>query len=230
MNEVHDHIQALIAAYAIGAVPDDEVPAIRSHILSCGACFAEVESYTEALSLLPACVDPVPLPKGFIQRVMQAARGESAVKESQPRAGRRWWRTLVPAVAAVATVSLLGMTVALVHSMDRQREYRAAVTSLIGDRDALSLEGPGGAQAAVASTDEGLVLVTVDLGEAPRDRDYQLWLMRDGVPTPAVTFDVGESLVVVESPEDFPSYDGAAITVEPDGGSRQPTTEPVLTS
>ena len=232
MNDIHDRIQSLIAAYTMGAVPEDEVPAIRSHILSCETCFAEAESYTEALSLLATSVDPVELPKGFTDRVLQAARGEPPIPAPAKVAsgGRRLWRVLVPAVAALAIVSLLGTTAALVGSLDRQREYETAVASLVADPDALSLDGPGGADAVLASTDDGLVLVAVNLGEAPQGRDYQLWLMKDGVPTPAVTFDADDSVVVVESNGDLSSFDGAAITVEPDGGSRQPTTEPVLST
>ena len=230
MNEIHDRIESLIAAYAMGAVPEDEVPAIRAHILSCEACFAEAESYTEALAALSISVAPVPLPDGFTARVLSAARGEAVPPAERSGVARRWWRVLAPVVAVVATISLLGTTVALVRSADRQREYDRVVAALIRDPDALSLHGPGGAEAVLASTDDGLVLVTLELGEAPRGRDYQLWLMNDGVPEPSVTFDVTGSVVVVESEDDLEGYEGAAITVEPDGGSLQPTTEPVLTS
>lgn len=229
-NEIHDRIQSLIAAYAMGAVPEDEIPRIRSHILSCETCFAEAESYTEALAMLAVSVEPVDLPPDFPDRVLQAARGDTTALAKRPKVASRArrWRMLAPALAVVAVISLLGTTAALVRSMDRQRQYEQVVASLVSDRDALTLDGPGGAEAVVASTDDGLVLVAVDLGEAPRGRDYQLWLIKDGLPTPSVTFDVDDSVVVVESTGDLVSYDGAAITVEPDGGSRQPTTEPVL--
>lgn len=230
MNEIHDRIESLIAAYAMGAVPEEEVPAIRAHILSCEACFAEAESYTEALEALATSIAPVPLPHGFAERVVSAARGDSVEQAGRVGAARRWWRALAPVVAVAATISLLGTTIALVRSTERQRDYERIVAALVRDPDALSLRGPGGAEATLASSDGGLVLVAVDLGEAPRGRDYQLWLMKDGVPAPSVTFDVSGSVVVVESEDDLQGYEGAAITVEPDGGSRQPTTDPVLSS
>ena len=230
MNEIHDRIESLIAAYAMGSVPEEEVPAIRAHILSCEACFAEAESYTEALAVLATSVAPVALPDGFAARVLSEARGKAVTPAKGVVTPRRWWRVLAPTVAVIATISLLGTTVALVRSADRQREYDRVVAALIRDPDAISLHGPGGAEAVLASSENGLVLVTLELGEAPRGRDYQLWLMKDGVPEPSVTFDVTGSVVVVESGDDLEGYEGAAITVEPDGGSRQPTTEPVLTS
>lgn len=230
MTEIHDRIESLIAAYAMGAVPEEEIPAIRAHILSCEACFAEAESYTEALAALATSVAPASVPEDFADRVLTKARGESVSPARGTGARRRFWRALAPVVAVVATIFLLGTTVALLRATDRQREYQKVVASLVRDPDAFSLEGPGGAEAMLASSDGGLVLVAVDLGEAPRGRDYQLWLIKDGVPTPGVTFDVTESVVVVESDEDLNAYEGAAITVEPDGGSRQPTTEPVLST
>lgn len=230
MNDIHESIESLIAAYAMGAVPEEEVPAIRAHILSCEACFAEAESYTEALAALATSVAPASVPEGFADRVLTKARGEPVSPARGTGAGRRFRRALAPVVAVVATIFLLGTTVALLRATDREREYQRVVASLARDPDAFSLEGPGGAEAMLASSDGGLVLVAVDLGEAPRGRDYQLWLIKDGVPTPGVTFDVTESIVVVESDEDLDAYEGAAITVEPDGGSRQPTTDPVLST
>ena len=136
----------------------------------------------------------------------------------------------MPGVALLSVLALIGTGVALVRSADRQRDYLSAVASLVRDPNAFALEGPGGAEARLASTGEGLVLVAVDLGEAPTARDYQLWLIKDGVPTPGVTFDAGDSVVVIEAPQDLEGYEGAAITVEPEGGSRRPTTDPVLST
>ena len=233
MTDVHDEIQPLIAAYAMGAVPEDEIPAIRAHILTCEICFAEAESYTDTLSALAASVPSVPLPAGFAERVVAEARGGSSETAPEPvsPSRRRWsWRSLIPAVAVLSVLSLIGTSVALVRAADRQRDYMSAVASLVHDPNAFALEGPGGAEARLASTDDGLVLVAVDLGEAPTARDYQLWLIKDGVPTPGVTFDAGDPVVVVEGSQDLEGYEGAAITVEPDGGSRQPTTDPVLST
>jgi anti-sigma-K factor RskA len=122
------------------------------------------------------------------------------------------------------------VTVSYLGSVARQRQYQDTVAALVHDARALKLTGPGGAEAVLASTSEGSVFVAVDLGEAPAGRDYQLWLMKDGEPVPADTFDVSGSMVIVESSRHLTGYDGAAVTVEPAGGSRQPTTEPVLSS
>ncbi len=230
MSDVHENIRSLIAAYAIGAVPEDEIPPIRAHILTCEECFNEAEDFARGVAVLSELVEPVPLPKGFEARVMQQVHGRDAA----PLRRRLSWaklRTPLLAGAAVLLGALVVVTgISFYGSLERQRQYQEIVAALVRDGDSFSLRGAGGAEAVVADTAEGSVLAAVDLGEAPQDRDYQLWLIKDGVPTPADTFDVGGTVVIVESQHDISGFDGAAVTVEPEGGSDAPTTEPVLTS
>lgn len=230
MTNTHDQIHSLIAAYAIGAVPEEEIPAIRAHILTCDQCFGEAESYASSLAALTETVEPAPLSKDFADRVLKEALGDR-----EPSAARtRWLPRLRPAalraVAAVAIVALLAVSASYVRSVDRGRDYQRVLTALVRDPNALTLRGPGGAEAIIASTNEGTVLAAVDLGEAPDGRVYQLWLMDDGVPVPDITFDATDAVVIVESTRSLEDFDGAAVTVEPEGGSELPTTNPVLSS
>jgi anti-sigma-K factor RskA len=229
MTNIHEEIRSLLAAYVLDAVPADEVPAIRAHILSCEECFAEADSYAESLAALSGSVDASPLPEGFADRVVRAAIGESAVVPAKVRSP--WFRRMaLRAVAGLAALLLVVTSVSLIGFIQRQRTYERIVASLIRDDDALRLQGPGGATAVVATSDSGATLVAINLGDAPEGSDYQLWLMKDGVPTPSETFDASGSVVIVDSVDSLEGFDGAAITVEPDGGSPQPTTEPILSS
>ena len=225
MSNVHEEIQSVMAAYALGAVPDEEIPAIRAHILSCEECFAEAESYADTLAALSMAAGDVPLPAGFADRVIQQATEGSA--EAAPTTRRRWSPGLVFAAAAM-TLLFVATGVALLDAVDDRDRYQDVIAAMVHDPDAIELTGPGGAEAIVSQTDRGAVLVAVDLGEAPPDRDYQLWLMKDGVPTAAETFDVEDGVVIVQSAHDLDGFDGAAVTVEPEGGSEQPTTQPVI--
>jgi anti-sigma-K factor RskA len=75
------------------------------------------------------------------------------------------------------------------------------------------------------------LLVARNLPKVAADRAYELWLIADGKPVPAAVFNTdGEGNAVVEtdhlpaaSPQMF------AITEEPAGGSKAPTTKPILT-
>lgn len=231
MSDIHDNIRPLIASYAIGAVPEEEIPPIRAHILSCEECFAEAESFARASAALAELVEPIALPDDFEQRVLEHVRGKETFEYPERQGWLGRWRTpLLAGVTAAFMGVLLFMSFSYFGWETKQSQYQKTVAALVQDRDALTLSGPGGAEAVLASVAEGSVLVAVDLGEAPPERDYQLWLMKGGRPTPADTFDVSESVVIVESKRTLEGYDGAAITVEPEGGSRAPTTEPILSS
>jgi anti-sigma-K factor RskA len=233
MSDEHERVQSLLAAYVLGAVPEDEIPAIRAHILSCETCFREADSYEPALAGLTALAAPEELPDGFADRVVAAARDpfESA---SEPAGDRSSHRRRVPRLArlgaAAAIVTFLVAGVALFETVSTRDRYERALAAIVAGGDSFELAGAGGAEGVIAESSTGSVLVAVDLGEAPADHDYQLWLMKDGEPVPAETFDVSDGVVLVESRHGLDGFDGAAITVEPEGGSQAPTTEPVLVS
>ena len=230
MSDIHEEISSVLAAYVMSAVPEEEVPAIRAHILSCEECFAEAERYASALAALPESIEAEPLPEGFVDRVVVEAVGE----EFAPERRRRWRPSLRLVAAGVGTaaalVAVFIMALSLASSKDRLGELEAALAAVADDPNARTLAGAGGAEGVLATTEDGSVLVVADLGAAPDNKDYQLWLIEDGVPVPAETFDVTGSVVVVDSEHSFDEDDQAAVTVEPEGGSEEPSTDPVLSS
>jgi anti-sigma-K factor RskA len=69
-----------------------------------------------------------------------------------------------------------------------------------------------------------------DMPRAPEGRTYQIWVIEGDVPEPGGLFEPrGESVAaVVEKPLD--EGDVIAVTIEPAGGSQQPTTDPLMTA
>jgi anti-sigma-K factor RskA len=72
-------------------------------------------------------------------------------------------------------------------------------------------------------------LITVaNLPALASDQDYQVWLIRDGVPLPSSVFDTavtGDGRLIVTSDEPFEAYQSVGITVEPAGGRPTPNPE-----
>jgi anti-sigma-K factor RskA len=72
-------------------------------------------------------------------------------------------------------------------------------------------------------------LITVaNLPELTADLDYQVWLIKDGVPLPSSVFDTaitGDGRLIVTSDEPFAAYQSVGITVEPAGGRPTPNPE-----
>ncbi len=71
------------------------------------------------------------------------------------------------------------------------------------------------------------VLVTDDMAAPPPGKAFELWLQDDsGAMVPAGLMKTpGDNKVLLEG--DTAGATGVGITVEPEGGSQQPTTEPI---
>ncbi len=72
------------------------------------------------------------------------------------------------------------------------------------------------------------VLVVENMPAVPEDKTYQIWIIKNDVPKPSGLFEPRQDSVaaVVEHP--LEGGDVVAVTVEPEGGSPKPTTDPML--
>ena len=236
MESTHEELKSLIPAYVLGAVPAEEVPAIRSHILSCEECLAEAESFTDATSALALAADPVAVPDGFQSRVMAKVRQETP----QPARGakRRWsLAPLLYASAVVLVVAVLGLALADARNETaRQRELIAAL--LRGEAD-VKLSGEGEVVGKLVSTDGSSVFVANGLQGAPSEHTYQLWLLKGSCEPggggacdviSAGTFQAEDGMALLKTARSLEGIDGAAVTIEPGDGSPEPTGSRVMDS
>lgn len=87
--------------------------------------------------------------------------------------------------------------------------------------------GPTGVSGQVLwSKTRGVVFSGIRLPEAPPQMTYQLWLLTDGMPVDAGTFvpdNSGRVTYAAGAPDVERPVIGAALTVEPEGGSRIPS-------
>ena len=77
------------------------------------------------------------------------------------------------------------------------------------------------------------VLVVSGLSPLPQGRVYQFWLIRGDTPVSAGTFrvdDRGRAVLPIESADAVGSFGAMGVSVEPDGGSLQPTGDIVMLS
>jgi hypothetical protein len=241
----HEEVKMMVAAYAIGAVPEEEMPAIRDHILSCGVCMAEADAYAATASALALTVEPAPLPPGFADRVLEQVRPPQTERVPTKRSWSLFPRVALGALALAAVVLTGGLIDArndaeaarrrLVALEEQAERNEAALSAFVHSDEGMRLEGSSGAVAQMVPTPAGATLAVAGLPEAPEGHVYQLWLVRGacGDQEPCThesggLFDVDEGLVVVQVDRSVRNFAGAAVTLEPEGGSEGPTSEPLL--
>jgi anti-sigma-K factor RskA len=250
-------IHTLSGAYALGALDADEAAAFEGHLESCASCRDEVRSFTDATSSL-ADVVATPAPDRLrtsvlagisdvrpLPPVVPTDRDPDAVAaspddEDDELAARRRersrrssrWLAVAAAVLAVVAVGAVWRSVALTAQVDSITASAADVSSVITAPDATTVTGSvstGGRAAVVTSKQRGqAVLVADGLAPAPVGQTYQIWFLdSSGAATSAGFVPAGgNSAVLLQG--DPGTAAAVGVTLEPAGGSTQPTTTPVL--
>jgi anti-sigma-K factor RskA len=137
----------------------------------------------------------------------------------------------VTAAAALVVASLFAVQAGKTQDeLDAQRARASEIANVLGAPDARATAGEdarGRSIGVVASASEGRAIVTLSgYGELPSGRVHQLWEMRPDVQPRSLGLFDGDTPLVASGLEK--SATSLAVTVEPDGGSPQPTSQPVV--
>lgn len=225
-----ERFEDLKDVYAFGALTEEELIEFEEYLSAHPELQDEVDDLTSTAGLLALAPDEHEPGPELRRRVLGAVGAEAT--EIEAARSRRLFnaRNLALAAAAVLLVALGAWNVVL---MDDLRGMRSELAQN-REQPAIRLEGSGEAASARAELVEmrgKTVLVAEDVPEIPEDRTYQIWLIEGDRPASAGIFDPGPdasaAAVVAGSTGDA---DAIAVTVEPDGGSEAPTTQPVLSA
>jgi anti-sigma factor RsiW len=230
MSDIH----ALSGAYAVDALDDLERARFERHLAECDACTAEVESLREASALF-AETTPVAPPAELRNRVLAdiaQVRPLPPVVASTPRA-RGGLRRFAGVLTAAAAVAAIGVGSVVWHPWDSNTSQHqlSAAERVLGAPDAESFSRTlsDGSTATVVRSESLKKAVVVPRGMKPPAPGtvYELWLQRGDVMVPAGFMTDTDEPVVLTG--DAASAIGAGITIEPEGGSPEPTFPAVAT-
>jgi len=227
-------LHTLSGAYALNALSAEEAEEFRRHLAACPACSQEVRELQQAAADLGTSEAVVP-PAHLRAQVLAAAdrtpqlppRVSTGTVTEMPR--RRWGPRLLVAAAAAVLVVAGAIGVTQLQGDEEQGTLLAAeVVQVFDAEDAntASMETANGGTIRVA-TSPGRGEMAVDTDELPPlddDHVYQLWAIQ-GDSISAVGILDREKGAAMEMPA--PDIE-VAITIEPTGGSTQPTTEPIM--
>lgn len=246
----HDEFLDAVAVYALGALSKSEAAAVRAHLRSCAQCRAEYDALRPAVDALAlsaeACTDSRtgPAPSQLLKaRLLRTVRQESSDRGLRAQ-GRLSWPGFVVAAAAIVlalwtTASNLMLRSDLAQTRDQMAQLHtqivganrrlAAQKIMIADvmnADAKRFPVTGGE---VIRRDDHVYIAMRGMPAPPKGHVYQAWTQSNGAQkmSPSITFAPDRSgVALVYLPVNAATIAAVAVSVEPEGGSKAPTTKP----
>ncbi|HVF24447.1 MAG TPA: anti-sigma factor [Anaerolineales bacterium] len=226
------HVLESLPAYALGSLDASEATMVAQHLAGCHICRRELQAFQEVAGQIALAAPQAELSGDIKPRLMERIKSLN-----QRQARPEWWRftgRLMPieAIAGLILIATLAVSNLLLWQRLNQMEVLAGP---LGMR-AITLQNTDAAPTAsgfviISADGQDGVLVVDELPELDAQREYQLWLVRNGSNTSASVFSVDESGyrgMRIESPQSLLAYSSVFVTIEPVGGSVEPNGEQVL--
>ncbi len=236
----HSEMDESYELYLMGVLDPVEASEIAEHIHNnCEYCSERIQDASTLLASLSALAEPVSPPVSLRKRILSLA-----APAEQPKARRGW--PLAFALAAAASIALLvwgirehdaiAETVSQLREVSRQRNELRSAMEILTETDTRTVNF-GQSQSVphgrvFLSRNGGVVFLGSRLPELTSGKTFELWLVpAKGNPQPAGLFKTnpeGVSVNVLERSINPSEYAAIAVSVEPDGGSPQPSAKPIL--
>ena len=245
-----EEAEDLIGAYALDALPDDEASSMRAHLVSCADHSARVAELRAVALELPALADLIPAPTGLRARVLDAIAQESTQGLTAPRSisdaatrhanARVQWspssiRSFSMAWGAIAAALLITLGGLLTWNLVLQNRSGASVERLASRATNVATlkqtSGGVGGTVVYFGDEKKALVVSGALTSLDSTKTYQIWAVGGAQPASIGVMNAAPGgTISAVVPFDAARTGTLAITIEPAGGSAQPTTAPILTA
>lgn len=232
----HEGVWELLGAYALGAADQHERKAVENHLDVCANCRARLSEYRALTERMQYAIPPrTAAPR--LATSLQARVAPVAQRDPPPTGWLLWLRRPSFALGSLALLLIVLVATNLywvdrLNALDQRTTALARLTA--ATPIALRSEGAGseGSGALYLYDDAHLALLCVyGLPRLPKDRTYQVWLLkgqqRENGGLLRVNGD-GFGVLLIQSSSGLKTYSGLGVTVEPAGGSPGPTSPRVI--
>ncbi|MFD9984022.1 anti-sigma factor domain-containing protein [Streptomyces massasporeus] len=227
-----------VGAYVLHALPPAEEAAFENHLADCADCRAEVAAYREITARL-AEAEATTVPSHLRARTLDLiSRTPQDRSRHRPAASHRSLRLAL--AASIATAVLLGGVAAWQYSQADDARTQAAqahtasqaFTDVVTAPDATlhteKLTGGGRAAVVVSRAEARAVFAADGLPALSEDKVYELWYAAEaGDLRPAGLLPGAAQQASRALQGSLAGAVAVGITIEPAGGSQQPTTDPL---
>jgi anti-sigma-K factor RskA len=221
-----DELRQDYTSYALGVADDAESALIAEHLArKCPDCVRGMASAMATVTAMSGAVQIVEPPPRLRRRVM-------ATVEQTPR--RSWAGVFIPwAITAAMSIALVAIGISGRRQIGDTPKLQQAL-SILNDpatRDAAFGEtGKPSNGRVFVNGGKGVVFIGADLPRIDPDKTFELWVIpATGNPVPVGLFrSQSDATAVFVWPGPVASAAAIEVTVEPQGGSAQPTTKPFI--
>jgi anti-sigma-K factor RskA len=223
----HRRWRADLAAYLLGSLEPEEIASLELHLEDCQRCRDELEWLRPAIDTIPVSIPQLQPPEGLRARLMAEVRSDAAEAgressapprtESVPLASRLRGFFLRPA-AALAAAALIA---AVIGGYALGGGDGGGATTIPG-------QSAGTVRAKLERTGDSGTLELAGLKQLPPSSVYQAWVQRNHRIQPSSLFGARRNGTASAAiPHDLDGANQVMVTVEPRGGSKQPTGSPI---
>jgi anti-sigma-K factor RskA len=247
MSEMNnERFDDLKDAYVLGALPEEERLSFEEYLAAHPERQAEVDELGAVAGLLafsPPEQEPSPELRSRVMEVVEARRVGG--RSTFARVGDYLsFRSLALGAAALLVIGLLSWNVLLLDQVqdlqgqvenaqgqvkDLQSELEVA---RVQQSQTIKLKGSWAEQGAIAEVasmkKNQIILVARNMPSVPEDKTCQIWVIKGDVPKSSGLFQPDGNGTATPISNSIRKADVIAVTVEPAGGSEQPTSDPVL--
>lgn len=225
-------LHTLTGAFALNALSQEEAKQFQTHLDACASCQQEVLELQAAAARMGASEALTP-PAHLKARVLAAADRSPQlppkVRRLESTRSPKWTPRILAAAAAVVMVVGAGIGVGQMQQ-DEGNTFAAPVAQVFEAPDAQkqTVDTANGGEVSLA-TSESLGKMAVDTDELPgltNEQVYQLWAVESGNMVSAGLLEDPKAGAAMDLPDEGIQV---AITIEPAGGSEQPTSDPIIT-
>ncbi len=239
MSIMEVEVHTLTGAYVCDALDAGERAAFEAHMDRCTECATEVRELREVTAILAAAVavrPPASLKTTLDARIRVTRQAPPVIepdpavhtREGRPRTRAAW---AIAAALALLVAGLGWRGIDQQHQINAQGTTSTQISQVLTAPDASStrvaVTGGGTALVIDSRTRDEAVVTFTGLPKAPAGKSYQLWLMT----ATGTARSVGLMRTAPSAPIVVQGLTGESqvgMTVEPAGGSTQPTTTPVM--
>jgi len=204
------------AAYALGALEAAEAGDFERHMESCAVCRDEVAAFALVANALPLAAPQHEASRALRRRVMrEVTRERRATAPASPR--RHFLITMPRGVASGFAVALAAVALVVGITLGTGGGANHVIRATVGSAELQVSDGHG-------------QLVVAHLARPAAGRIYELWIQRgSSAPAPSTLFSVNSrGTADVGVPGSLHGVSRLLVTSEPAGGSRAPTTPPLI--